>query len=108
MSNEHLSLKQLVRAFKKISLRDGDILVVNRQTIDEDAVRELAAGIQALGMQKNLVVFADSLDDVVKLNDAEMARLGWLRTGVAMRLKKLHHVRPEGKPDERRYDDRPL
>jgi hypothetical protein len=73
-----LSARQMARLLKKISLRDGDIVLVKQSKFDERELAEaLRRGVEKLNIEGIYVIMVSDFDDIKTLNRQEMNNLGW-------------------------------
>jgi hypothetical protein len=76
-----MNRKTLAKALTVLSIKDGDLLLVQCDTLD--ASNQLAEGIAQLRNQmklpKCLVVAMSKGDKLEKLNADAMKRMGWVR-----------------------------
>lgn len=78
MENSTLSSRQMSRILKKISLSDGDIILVKQSKFNQDEVLDvLKRGVERLGIGMVYVVMVEDFDDIKSLNHQEMATHGW-------------------------------
>ena len=73
-----LSVRQITRLLKKISLHDGDIVVVKQSKFNEkDILEMLGKGVERLGLQSVFVIMVEDDMDIETLNRQEMKNHGW-------------------------------
>lgn len=73
-----LSVRQMARLLKKISLHDGDIVLVKQSKFDEKELAEaLRRGVERLDIGGIYVIMVSDFDDIKTLNRQEMNNLGW-------------------------------
>jgi len=73
-----LSVRQMSRLLKKISLHDSDVVLVKQSKFNEDEVLEvLKKGVERLNLGTVYVVMVQDFEDLKVLNKQEMASHGW-------------------------------
>lgn len=98
------TLRDIVRAIKKLHVANGDILLVKKGTSlaqGDDLDSLLTAGKQ-MGLDNVLVVLVDDFDDLTVLNEQGMANHGWFRAGA---LKRVLPVRPDADNNKQKETD---
>ena len=99
----NVTARQIGKSIRKLSLRAGDIILVDRNVVNETFMPEFLAGVKALDIGKRvMVLFLDDMNAIRKLNDADMAKFGWLRANVAARLIP---IRPEKRDNGRENEE---
>lgn len=78
MTNNTLSVRQLSRLLKKISLHDGDIVLIKQGKFDEKELLDLMRkGVDKMNVGSVLAIIVDDFEDITSLNRQEMNAHGW-------------------------------
>jgi hypothetical protein len=74
-----LSVRKASSIFRKLQVKNGNILLVKRSVISEgDDLDKLRSALGHLGLNA-LVLVVDDMDDVKSLDEGMMRKLGWIR-----------------------------
>lgn len=76
-----LSVRQMARLLKKISLQDNDVVLVKAGKFDIDEVLQaLKKGMEKSKLMRITVIMVEDFDDISKLNRQQMNSKGWYHT----------------------------
>lgn len=72
------SRRQMSRLLKKITLKEGDIVLVKRSKFnDAEILDALRKGVESLGISKVFAIIVDDFEDIKTINQQEMNAYGW-------------------------------
>lgn len=73
-----LSVRQMARLLKRISLHEDDILLIRRDKFsDNEVLNQLKVGIERLNLRRVLAIMVDEHEDISTLNQQDMNKNGW-------------------------------
>lgn len=82
-----LSVRQMARLLKKISLRDNDVILVRSDKFDPQEILEaLKKGIERINLTRVIVVMVEDFGDIESLNKQQMNSHGWYHVSQINRL----------------------
>lgn len=77
-ASTQLSVRQMSRLLKKISLHEGDILLIREGKFSqEELLMQIKRGVEHLNLKRVLAVVVDEFEDIKSLNRQEMNKNGW-------------------------------
>lgn len=82
-----LSVRQMARLLKKISLRDNDIILVKNDKFEPQEILDaLKRGIERINLTRVIVVMVEDFNDITTLNRQQMNSHGWYHVSQINRL----------------------
>jgi hypothetical protein len=91
---EEVTETLIVEIVKKVTLDDGDILVV--RVADEDVFNQLISVLSAHNPNKKiLLVNEDEIDLLRAMDEDEMRELGWVRANTPEQIEEMQNILPE-------------
>lgn len=77
-TNTYLSVRQMARLLKKISLHEDDILLIRKDKFgQEELLMQIKRGVEHLNLKRVLAIVVDEFEDIKSLNRQEMNKNGW-------------------------------
>ena len=77
----------MARLLKKISLHDGDILLIRKDKFSEQEIMfQIKRGVENLNVKHVLAIVVDEHEDIRALNHQEMNKNGWYHIDQLNRL----------------------
>jgi bifunctional DNA-binding transcriptional regulator/antitoxin component of YhaV-PrlF toxin-antitoxin module len=104
-SKECLSVRQMARLLRKISLKEDDILLIRKDKFSEQEILEqIKKGVERLNLKRVLAIIVDEFEDISSLNKQEMRNHGWYHISDINKLSNaIHeHVKNKQNPGEAR------
>lgn len=89
--NNNISVRQMSKILRKLSIHDGDILALKYQTptANQDAIEAITHALERMELFNVLVVVVNDFNDLSVLNETEMQKRGWFKLKTLTKMMKL-------------------